>query len=106
MGQQFLKANKLLPAVYAARKEFRADLERRVVTELPRERKESLAIVTLLDPRFKDIVFDGIPGYDHTWAVQILKAANEDACALKPNLSKRLHRCNSLPPQYTKKEAK
>ena len=48
-----------MPAVRAARIAFRDDLEERFVTKLPLARKETMAICTLLDPRYKNYNFAG-----------------------------------------------
>ena len=75
---QFLKAASLVPAVRAARIAFRDDLEERFVTKLPLERKETMAICTLLDPRYKNYKFTGATIADKDWANKILKAAFDD----------------------------
>ena len=54
-GEQFVKPAMLKPAVRAARAEFRLDLERRFVTELPSARKETMVICTLLDPSLQEL---------------------------------------------------
>ena len=89
-----MKASALKPAVREAREAFRVDLEERFVTRLPTARKETLAICTLLDPRFKDYSFAGATIPAKELANKILKATFEDkwsalplAPVLAPNLA-------------------
>ena len=60
LGSQFLKARAMQPQVRLARTAFHDDLEARFITNLPEARKETFAICTMLDPRFKD--YGGCPG--------------------------------------------
>ena len=60
-GQQWLRADQIEPTVRAARKLFHADLKRRWLNELPTAQRTELDISTLLDPRFKEYDFPGLP---------------------------------------------
>ena len=60
-GQQWLRADQLDPKVRAARKLLHADLKRRWIDELPSAQRTELDIATLLDPRFKEYDFPGLP---------------------------------------------
>ena len=60
-GQQWLRADQLDPNVRAARKLFHADLKRRWLEEMPKAQRSELDICTLLDPRFKEFEFPGLP---------------------------------------------
>ena len=60
-GQQWLRADQLEPKVRAARKLFHADLKRRWLDEMPTAQRVELDISTLLDPRFKEYDFPGLP---------------------------------------------
>jgi hypothetical protein len=63
VGQQWLRADQLVPSVRAARKLFHADLKKRWLDKLPTAQRTELDISTLLDPRFKEYNFEGLP----TW---------------------------------------
>jgi hypothetical protein len=60
-GQQWLRADQMEPKVRAARKLFHANLKRRWLDELPTAQRTELDICTLLDPRFKEYNFPGLP---------------------------------------------
>eukprot|EP00966_Prymnesium_polylepis_P047034 1089458-Prymnesium_polylepis.2 len=83
-SEQFVKANALNPAVRRARAAFREDLQQRFVTDLPPARKETMAICTVLDPRFKTYTFLGATDAERLWANQILKATFEDKWSAMP----------------------
>ena len=82
--EQFLRASALKPAVRAARAAFRKDLEERFVSKLPLARKETMAICTMLDPRFKQYNFTGATIPDAVFANTILKSTFENLWASMP----------------------
>ena len=81
-GQQWLRADQLDPTVRAARKLFHAYLKRRWLDKLPTAQRTELDIATLLDPRFKEYNFPGLPptldlSEEAETAVQALKGTWE-----------------------------
>jgi hypothetical protein len=78
-AQQWLSPASMRTEVKEARAEFHDDLYERYITSMPAARKETLAICTLLDLRYKEWGFIGATASERIWTKGILEATFEDA---------------------------